>query len=151
MGAQWAHGACEDNSMFKLAEKYGLLSNDMERDAFGDMNHESFDLEHVYLKDGVLIPEKLAVIAGEIHTKTCEKLQSLYDDDQDDISPQSKQFCINFDWNWNLDPIFFNKLIDRTISLSKIGCTANVVAFKAVHNFWVRPDWNFIEKENVIN
>ena len=97
MGAQWAHGACEDNSMFKLAEKYGLLSNDMERDGFGDMNHESFDLEHVYLKDGVLIPEKLAVIAGEIHTKTCEKLQSLYDDDQDDISPQSKQFCINFD------------------------------------------------------
>jgi hypothetical protein len=50
MGAQWVHGVCEDNAMFKLAEKYGLLENSMERDGFGDMNHESFDLEHVYLK-----------------------------------------------------------------------------------------------------
>ena len=97
MGAQWVHGACEGNAMFRLAEKYNLLSNDMERDGLGDMNHESFDLEHVYLKDGILVPEKLAVIAGEIHTKTCEKLQSLFEDDQVDTSSQSKQFCINFD------------------------------------------------------
>ena len=94
MGAQWVHGVCEDNAMFKLAEKYGLLDNSMERDGFGDMNHESFDLEHVYLKDGVLVSENLAVIAGEIHTKICEKLQSLFEDDQ--VEPTSQSNNSNF-------------------------------------------------------
>ena len=94
MGAQWVHGVCEDNAMFKLAEKYGLLDNSMERDGFGDMNHESFDLEHVYLKDGVLVSENLAVIAGEIHTKICEKLQSLFEDDQ--VEPTSQSNNLNF-------------------------------------------------------
>ena len=95
MGAQWVHGVCEENAMFKLAEKYGLLDNSMERDGFGDMNHESFDLEHVYLKDGVLVPENLAVIAGEIHTKLCEKLQNLFEDDQVEPTSQSNNsiFC----------------------------------------------------------
>ena len=95
MGAQWVHGVCEDNAMFKLAEKYGLLDNSMERDGFGDMNHESFDLEHVYLKDGVLVSENLAVIAGEIHTKICEKLQSLFEDDHVETTSQSNNsnFC----------------------------------------------------------
>ena len=94
MGAQWVHGVCEDNAMFKLAEKYGLLDNSMERDGFGDMNHESFDLEHVYLKDGVLVSENLAVIAGEIHTKICEKLQNLFEDDQ--VEPTSQSNNSNF-------------------------------------------------------
>ena len=92
MGAQWVHGVCEGNAMFKLAEKYDLLHKDMERDGYGDMNHESFDLEHVYLKDGVHVPEDLAMVAGQIHTKICQKLQALFNDNQTEIHTQSIQF-----------------------------------------------------------
>ena len=74
MGAQWVHGvsdAAEPNSMFVLAKKYGLLDETMPRDGFGDMNHESFELEHVYLKGGEKIPEKYTEMAGQIYSKIC--------------------------------------------------------------------------------
>ena len=53
MGAQWVHGVHSDNSVFNFAKKYGLLHENMPRDGLGDMNHESFELEHVYLKGGI--------------------------------------------------------------------------------------------------
>ena len=71
MGAQWVHGVHSDNSVFNFAKKYGLLHENMARDGLGDMNHESFELENVYLKGGELMPEKFAVMAGEIYTKIC--------------------------------------------------------------------------------
>lgn len=82
MGAQWVHGVCPENSMFKLAEKHNLLNLEMEREGNGDMDHLSFDLEHIYLKNGQKVPEKLALKAGEIYTEICKKLQALYTSDE---------------------------------------------------------------------
>ena len=69
--------------MFKLAEKYKLLNKDMERDGYGDMDHESFDTEHIYIKGGHLIPEHLAKMAGQIHTRICKSLQETFEKDKE--------------------------------------------------------------------
>ena len=100
MGAQWVHGVSsssnnsdnttddansETNSMFVLAKNYGLLDENMPRDGFGDMNHESFELEHVYLKGGENIPEKYTEMAGQVYSKICSDWGnfSQFDDDHD--------------------------------------------------------------------
>ena len=76
MGAQWAHGVgkpseISQNSVFVLAKKYGLLHENMPRDGLGDMFHESFELDRVYVKGGSLVPEKYTLKAGEIYTQIC--------------------------------------------------------------------------------
>jgi phytoene dehydrogenase-like protein len=78
MGAQWVHGVCEENSMFKLAEKHDLLNQNMERDGMGDLYPESFDLQNVYVQGGQVLPEKWVQLAGEIHQKIGEKAQNIY-------------------------------------------------------------------------
>ena len=67
--------------MFQLAQKHGILNEIMERDGYGDMNYESFAIECMHSKSGI-IPEKYTKIAGEIHTKICTKLQNLFENSE---------------------------------------------------------------------
>lgn len=50
----------------------------MERDGQGDMHHSSFDTENMYTSEGLKIPEDCAEMAGQIHTRICDKLQNFY-------------------------------------------------------------------------
>ena len=88
MGAQWVHGIHPRNSMFQLAKKYGILNEEMERDGYGDMDYQSFDIEHMYTQNREKIPEKCSIMAGEIHSRICTKLQQKFDenDDKDNMS-----------------------------------------------------------------
>lgn len=92
MGAQWVHGLSGENAIFQLANKYGLLTTQTEIEGQGDMDHESFDLEHVYAQGGINIPLDLTTKAGEIYTQICQDLQNYCHHEAPDISKTVETF-----------------------------------------------------------
>ncbi len=130
MGAQWVHGVCEDNLMFKLAEKHNLLTMEMERCAMGDLYYESFDLEHVHVRGGRILSKAIVETAGKIHQKIGLKAQSYFksvDGKVSDKEATSMEDFFNREADAELSKLNLSPDEAKDVEAALFGCFKNIL------------------------
>ena len=87
LGAQWIHGACLDNPLFKYCKDNHLISSDVGGDTTeaegisGDLDAERFDEMRVYTSEGKMIDPKVIRIGSQIYENALN-----FQDNGDEIS-----------------------------------------------------------------